>query len=343
MSDLFYENRFKRAVALPSGVWLVLCAVYITVSVGWGNLFSFLPLEIAVLFLSMILPVFLFAVWYSLSTGQSRSSYLLEELQIQGTRIDEIAANLDKLKEGAGGLSDSDMAALLAMPNDIRSLKAAQEQGLESVEKVNEAVKQNRLVGIDDMQVVRGLPERISGLVETQSRSIQGLSVKLEEVANNQAGGQGRIDFSEIRQQTALGGLLAFVLNDINVSTTRLLVKLMEKEERSREEIKDFVQGLVSAYSMGDRNVFISVLQHQLANSQERVVLLQTMAEGSPEVSADISKIIRESKEIFSLVGQFADDNILATVFDDKILKALNGVLESHFTQDGTAIKFTVS
>lgn len=342
MSENYDENRFRRSVLLPSGIWLLLCAAYISISVGWGNLFAFLPLEIAVLLLSMVLPIFLFATWHVLSKADAQAADVADELDRQGERIEEMYQALSTISETqqSGSLSASDMAALLAMPNDLRNMKTGQTDGLETL---NETLKQSRLVGGEDMQTVQALPERIAGLIEGQSRSIQGLTGKMDDLVRHQESGEGQIDFGEIRQQTALVGLITFVLNDINVSTTRLLVKLMEKEERSREEIRDFIMGLSNAYAMGDRGVFVSVMQHQLANNQERVVLLQSLAEGSSDVAADLSKIMRESKEVFSLIGQFGEENIVTALFDERTLRALNSILESHFSQEGSAIKFTVS
>lgn len=170
---------------------------------------------------------------------------------------------------------------------------------------------------------------------ESHIAGIENITDKLTSALRSEEEKAGKIGPADISQQTALLGLLNVVLNDINVSVTRLLVRLMEKEGRSKEEAKEFIQGLVNAYSVGDRDVFFAVLRHQLANNPERIVSLQALSSEFPNVSRDLSKIIRESTEIVSLIGRFDDDDIIRVLFDDTALRTLSEVLEPHFNENG--------
>jgi len=76
MSANSLDKKFQRNVTIPSVIWLALCLIYITVSVGWGNLSSFLIQELAVLVLGLTMPVAMLAV---LCTNK-RESQANEEL-----------------------------------------------------------------------------------------------------------------------------------------------------------------------------------------------------------------------------------------------------------------------
>lgn len=341
MRELFASSLFRRSVVAPGGVWFFLCIIYIYRTVGWGSLYDLLPYEIAGILLAIVMPIFFLILWFHLTTGQESSSWMTDEIHRQGQLIDEIQQNMDSLSESlgdSGKWSASDIAMLLQMPKDIVNLKDSQATGIDSlVEKLDQTTSTLR----QDLLAV--IPTDMASILDGQRKGIQDISNGLDQVLRIQGEAKSQIDFSEIRQQTALTGLINFVLNDINVSATRMLVKLMEAEERSRDEIRDFIQGLVNAYSVGDRSVFISVLQHQLAGNEERIAVLQGLSGAAPEVAADLSKIIKGAREISSMIEQFSEENMATILFDDATLRKLCGALEPHFSTDGAAIKFTVT
>ena len=121
------------------------------------------------------------------------------------------------------------------------------------------------------------------------------------------------------------------------MATTQILVLLLQKERRARKDIKDFVGGLVEAYTTGDRNVFFRVLQRQLTDVPSRVKTLQTLSTDSPELRNNISKVLREVREIMSLVGRCDRDNLVRIIFEEGELRALQQELSRHFEEDGTA------
>ncbi|MEE8392966.1 MAG: hypothetical protein V3R66_01375 [Rhodospirillales bacterium] len=203
--------------------------------------------------------------------------------------------------------------------------------------QIIEAIRESWPFSTGDIETLKAIPRDMTNAIEAQHGGIKDITDKLNEVLRNEVGTTGNIDFGDIRQQTALMGLITLVLNDINVSVTRLLVRLMEEEGRSKEEIMELIYGLINAYSAGDRDVFLYVLNHQLANSPERIGSLQSLSGKSSEVSRDLSRVQREAKEIISLIGRVGEDDIVGITFDGGALMALNDVLEPHFNLDGTA------
>jgi hypothetical protein len=328
MRQIYYDKRFWMAFVAPAGLWLVVCGLYINSSVGWSNLSEFLPFEMAVLALGVILPIVLLALWFSISMVVAYLSSMSTDVERQGELVDGLWQELNPALEtlrGSGNFSAESLAALLDLPGNAISAKENQNLVMDNLIRKLDLVAETSNAGAESLK------NNISSVLD-------GLSVRMDAVLSNQDEQKAGGAFNEIRQQTALLGLISVVLNDINVSATRVLVQLMRKEERSNEEIREFVQGLVSAYSVGDRSVFFSVLQHQLADNAERISILQVLAGESQEVADDLSKIIMETKEITSMIKKFNNENIITILFDDSVLRTLNNVLEPHFNRDGTAI-----
>jgi hypothetical protein len=344
---MFGNRLFLRIVVGPSAIWMLLCMMYVSNSIGWGLIFYLLPHEVAIMVTTFVLPVFLLVLWFFLATGQAHEAWSSDEIERQGELLDEVQQTLESLSQSLAGsakFTSGDMQVLRNIPNDIANLKVSNASSIDGIvkriEQITDKIGDGKLAGSAD---IKAISDNVAGLLETQGKETRDITIAVDQLLRNQNERKGLIDFSEIRQQTALLGLINFALNDMNVCATRLLVRLMEHEERQRDEIRDFIQGLVNAYSVGDRSVFFSVLHHQLAKNKERVVSLQTLAENAPEIAADLSKIIRGIKEITSMIEQFTRDNIATVLFDDTILRSLAGVLEPHFTLDGNPVRISVS
>lgn len=266
MRNALLENRFLATVSALSILWALIYLLFVSVFVGWGNLFDFLFYEIAVIFLSFVAPVLiLVAIWINFVTAWDNQS-IAEEIRSRGELIGDLSKKIDQ----------------------IAALTIDMGQGREVFR--------------------RGRQEK-----ETQD------------------------DSGEIGRQAALLGLLNAVLTDISLSSTRIFVRLAEMEGRSREEIKFQIQGLMGAYSAGDKEVFIRALHQGLAKNPEGIDFLRSHAGPSSGVSRDVSKVLRETGEIESIIARGEKGGIVESLFEDNAMRSLKEVLEPHFNLDGTA------
>lgn len=312
MRNVFNRKRFHLTVTAPSILWVLICFVFISVSVGWDNLFYFMPHEIAAIILSIAAPVFLFGVLFTVSRMASNEDVFAQEIHRHRSLIEKLLEKIDRAVEAMRKnwqFNADDINALKAMPGDLTGA----------------------------IEALKAIPEDITSAFEAQNTGIEDITNKLTAVLRDEEEKARKIDHRDISRQTALMGMINVVLNDISVSVTRLLVRLMEKEGRSTEEIREYIQGLLYAFSTGDKGAFFRVLHYWLANNPKRIESLKLLAAESSVVSRDLSKILREMKEVISLVGRYDQNDIVKTFFNDNALWELNEVLEPHFREDGTA------
>ena len=159
-------------------------------------------------------------------------------------------------------------------------------------------------------------------------------TIQGEQAGAGKWGGPGPDDIS---QKTALMGLVNIVLNDLSVSSTRILVRLLELENLAKDEIKNLIQGLIGAYSAGDKVVFFRILHKRLTARPEWVETLRSQADEGSALSHDLSRILRGSEEVASLIDRCDEGDIIGIIFDNNDLAALRDILASHFDADGTA------
>ena len=327
MKTIFLDKQFKSSVAMPSAVWVVLCAIYITVTVGWGNLSAFLVYELAVLIIGAILPIALLAMFFSISRSAANSNALAEQLANQSVLVEALTGKVSQISDTVD-----------ANKRSISDSKDALERTVHTVEQATtgQATAINgvlaKIESMDMSESVRGLSTKL----DEQGGGIKDLKGQVEDMLRQANDSTNTLDLGEIHQRTALLGFINVILNDMNVASTRILVRLMEAEGRQKNEIKDFIQGLVNAYSVGDRGVFFTVLQHQLSNNMERLVSLQDLVKQSPDAQRDLSKIMGEMNEISGLFQSVGDDDIAKTVCDSHVLETLNKLLGSYFNADGS-------
>ncbi len=285
LKDIVLDNRFQSTVAAPTVGWLVLFGMFISLGVGWDNLFDLLPHEIAGVFLTFFMPILFFIVIYF----------------VAGTAADVRRAANDSRRHGELIRALSDMGGLSGGAAEANDGWLA--DALDAQKSATDAINDKLTAYIEDQRAAAEKPD-----------------------------GQGPGDIS---RKTALMGLVNIVMNDLSVSSTRILVRLLELEKLSKEGIKDLIQGLIGAYSAGDKDVFFRILHQRLAAKTEWVEALRSHAGESSAVSGDLSRILRGSKEVLSLVEQCDEGDIIGIIFDDKDLKALRDILESHFDEDG--------
>ncbi len=299
--DTVQGNLFQFTVTAPTVLWLILFGLFISFGVGWDNLFDLLPHEIGAVFLSFIAPILFFIVIYIVVGTAKEVRQVADDSHHHGELIRALL-----VKTGpSGGAAERDDQWLA--------------DALDAQKSAADAMT-------DIVNAHRALSEDIN---DKLTAYIQG-----EQAGAGKSGGPGPDDIS---QTTALMGLVNIVLNDLSVSSTRILVRLLELENLSKEEIKDLMQGLIGAYSAGDKDVFFRILHQQLAAKPECVDTLRSHTGEGSAVSRDLSRILRGSKEVFSLVERCDEGDIIGIVFDNNDLKALRDILASHFVADGTA------
>ncbi|MEE9545635.1 MAG: hypothetical protein V3V55_08625 [Rhodospirillales bacterium] len=298
-TDLNIKPILRSANAL-SIVWVLICLGYISYNVGWENLSYLLPHEIAGMVLGIISPVFIFIILSFVSKVARNERKVAEEMLRHGDLIKDISGKIGKIAD---------------------------------------ETRKNGKFLIEDLEAHKAISGDVVNAIESQNAGMEDITNKLSMVIKSDQKKLERIDPKDVNQLSALVGLINMALTDISVSATQLLVQLMEEGQRDKREIKEFVSGLVDAYSTGDKNVFFRALKQQLADNPTRVKALQSLSGSSPEVRRDIAKILKEMREIISLVNRCDKDNLIRIVFEGGDVWALHEALKPHFKMDGTAAK----
>lgn len=310
MRNLFQERRFQLSFIAPSILWVLICIIYISVFVGWGNLFDFLPHEFAAIILSIVTPIFLFGVLFIVFRMSANEDQISDEIHRHRTSIEDLSAKVEQIVEAMREnwqFNVNDIDALKRIPEDLTGA----------------------------IEALKAIPGDMTSAMKTHNAGIEDITNRLADVLRKEEEKSAKIDVGDITRHAALMGLINMVLNDISVTVTRMLVRLLEYDGRTREEIKEFVQGLVNAYSAGDKDAFFHAFHFWLVGKPERIEALRSMIGESPEVSVDLSKILREIEEIITLVERCDEHDIAKIVFDDNALRKLSEVLKPHFNLEG--------
>jgi hypothetical protein len=289
-----------RSANVRSIVWVLICLVYISYNVGWENLLYLMPHEIAAMVIGIISPIFIFIILSFISKAAGNERKAAEEMLRHGDLIKDISGKIGEI--------------------------------------TNETRENGKFL-IKELEARKAISGEVVNAIENQNTGMEDIANKLSVVIKSDREKLDRIDPKDVNQLSALIGLINMVLADISVSATQLLVQLMEEGRRDKREIKEFVSGLVEAYSTGDKNVFFRALKQQLADNPTRVKALQSLSGSSPEVRRDIARILKEMREIITLVNRCDKDNLIRIVFEGGDVWALHEVLKPHFKMDGTAAK----
>ena len=301
LEDIVQENRFQFIVAALTVLWIIFFGIFISYGVGWGNLFDLLPHEIGAVFLTFVAPIlFLIVIYIAVGTAEEVRR-VADDSRRQGVLI---RALLDETGPSGGAAKRDD----------------------QWLDDALGAQKSATAAMTDILNANRALSEDIN---DKLTAYIQG-----ELAGAGKSDGPGPADIS---QTTALMVLVNIVLNDLSVSSTRILVRLLELENLSKEEIKDLMQGLIGAYSAGDKDVFFRILHIRLAAQPEWIDTLRSIAGESSAISRDLSRILKGSKEVLSQVERSNGGDIIGIIFNDNDLKALRDILASNFDSEGIA------
>ncbi|HIJ93707.1 MAG TPA: hypothetical protein HPP84_10110 [Rhodospirillaceae bacterium] len=337
-----------------------------------------MPHEIAAMVIGIISPIFIFIILSFISKAAGNERKAAEEMLRHGDLIKDISGKIGEITNETrenGKFLIKELEARKAISRDVVNAIENQNAGMEDIaNKLSMAIKgereeleaykaisgevvnaiENQNTGMEDianklsmaikgereeLEAYKAISGEVVNAIENQNTGMEDIANKLSVVIKSDREKLDRIDPKDVNQLSALIGLINMVLADISVSATQLLVQLMEEGRRDKREIKEFVSGLVEAYSTGDKNVFFRALKQQLADNPTRVKALQSLSGSSPEVRRDIARILKEMREIITLVNRCDKDNLIRIVFEGGDVWALHEVLKPHFKMDGTAAK----
>jgi hypothetical protein len=139
-----------------------------------------------------------------------------------------------------------------------------------------------------------------------------------------------------IDRMRALAEVLGLALNDLSMTATQVLTQHLNAAHGDRDGTRKFISTLTTAYFAGDKNVFFRSLVQEAVNRSEQ---LRRCAEDTESVRQQISKILREAREIRSLVAACDPNDLVRIVFEDGELWALEKALTEHFLIDGSPVR----
>lgn len=338
LSDIRIKNGIQAAAAVLMIVWPVLFAAFFAFAVGWRNLSDLLPHEIAAVLMAFLMPVFLFAVLFAVSGMSADAETVAERIRLHGEAMRVLSEKIDRIPRPAEKDDRWLVEALDAQKAATRDIAGAiaaiggQRVLIADIDGKLADLLRREQARAEDAKAEKAKAEAEKIKAEAEQARTRAEKARAEDAAKAEA------DKSRnIAEQAALMGLINLVMNDVSISVTRVLVRLMETEQRSKEEIQDAIQGLVGAFSAGDKDVFFRLLHQRLVARPEWIESLRSQAAQSPALSRDLAKIVNGGREIASLVGRCNDGDIIADVFGETALKALGETLESHIEAGGSA------
>ena len=292
----------KSVHAALAGLWLVLCAFYVSRNVGWANLFSLLPHEFFGVVMAALLPVLLLLLLALM--GRVAGSMAV------------IQAVVTDIRERDGGSTEF-LAMMSRFQHDSRETAAALIEAQTGASRMlADATRESRDGIVAELRVQGVLAKDSgSGLVPAEDGSMT--------------------PAMRIERMRALAELINLALNDLSMTATQLLMAILKADELDREEMRKFISTLTDAYFSGDKNVFFRSLALEL---ETRLPTLLRLAGESDLVRNRVSKILREARQVKDLMGQCDPEDLIRIVFEDGDLWVLEKALLGHFDRDGTLL-----
>ncbi len=350
----------KRLMAWGAALWLAFCLAYITIYNGWKNLFSLLPHEFFIVLLIIAFPIGLAAIlimiarivtnvetmkseMVALAQRDARSDEPMIQLaQLFREHRDAVAAQTEAATQLIQTARDSlalpaprpeadtgeTMALLAQLFREHRDAVAAQlEAQTAATAQLVQASRDSRDGIVDELRSQRVLSQEIT---HELSHLAQSRAIAPPVAADPVPDPSQRID-----RMRALAEILGLALNDLSMTATQVLTEHLNAAHGDKEGTRKFITTLTTAYFAGDKNVFFRSLVHEVVNSAEQ---LRRCAADTDIVRQQISKILREAREIRALVSACDPNDLVRIVFEDGELWALEKALAEHFAIDGTAI-----
>jgi len=229
------------------------------VYVGWGNLFSLLPHEIAGYILGVLMPILAVSVFFFVAPREDPSlAAVVEETRRHRSNVEVLSGSVARVVD-----EDRDSRRTIAEKLDgLAETLSVHRQALDGVLESR---------GVTSAQVAQALVT-LKGAIDDVAGKVGMIHRRVEQS-----------EPSEVDRHAAVIGVIDALLNDVSVAATGIVVRLMEAERQPKRDIRAFVQGLVNAYASGDKHVFFRVLNSRLAESPERMALLREQVSASPE------------------------------------------------------------
>jgi hypothetical protein len=354
-----------RIVLACSAIWFIMSVVYITIFNGWKNVFTMLPHEFFLVLLAIGLPIALMALIVMLARIVTSVDSMKSDITALSHREDvssegAVAMLADLFREHREAIAAQvaaqveATAQLVQMNRDVRALAPpARESGAdEPMALLAQLFREHREVVAAQLeaqtsataqlvQVTRDSRDGIVDELRSQRVLSQEITQELSHIAQSRniapaVPADPVLDPSQrIDRMRALAEVLGLALNDLSMTATQLLTEHLNTAHGDREKTRQFISTLTNAYFAGDKNVFFRSLVQEVVNHADQ---LRQCAAAAENVRQQISKILREAREIRSLVEACDPNDLVRIVFEDGELWALEKALAEHFLIDGMLI-----
>ena len=289
-------------------LWVAFCAIYLTTYNGWNNIFSLLPHEFFIILVTIAFPIILLvflAVMAKIATN-------VEDLKSEMTSL----AQQDRQRQ-----DNTDLLTELLQEHHkaITALLAAQAEATAQIVQVTRDSRDGIVAELRSQTVISTeMNKGLSVIAENQSAAPVGDPV----------GGTAQ----RIERMHALAEVLGFALNDLSMTATQLLTELLDSAHGDKDATRKFIATLTNAYFAGDKNVFFRCLAKEVTTNPDT---LQQIADDNDQVRQQISKVLREAREVESLVNACDPNDLVRIVFEDGDLWAMEKALAKKFSVDG--------
>ncbi|RAU22740.1 chemotaxis protein [Paramagnetospirillum kuznetsovii] len=352
-------NPASRTALIGAIIWTALSIVYLTIFNGWKNLFTMLPHEFFIVLLSIALPIGLTVLILMLS----RIVKSVDTLKSEVTNLSRndvpsegsVALLADLLREHRTAIAAQAEATadLVRLNQDGRALAApAQTSGTDDAmtllaqlfrehrEAVAAQLEAQASATAQLVQVTRDSRDGIVDELRSQRVLSQEITQELSQIAQSRnvapvPPAPGLDPSQRIDRMRALAEVLGLALNDLSMTATQVLTQHLNAAHGDRDGTRKFISTLTTAYFAGDKNVFFRSLAQEAVNRPEQ---LRRCAEDTDNIRQQISKILREAREIRSLVAACDPNDLVRIVFEDGELWALEKALTEHFLIDGSPV-----
>ncbi len=355
-------NSSTRVLWACSIAWLVLSVVYITIFNGWKNVFTMLPHEFFIVLLAITLPIALMVLIVLLARIVSSVDTMKSEITALSQRdvasegaVTMLADLFREHREAIAAQVAAQVEAtaqLVQMNQDVRALAAPRHDAGtdDSMALLAQLFREHREAVAGQLeaqvsataqlvQVTRDSSDGIVDELRSQRVLSQEITQELSHIAQSRSVAPTTapvLDPSQrIDRMRALAEVLGLALNDLSMTATQLLTEHLNAALGDREGTRKFIASLTNAYFSGDKNVFFRSLVHEAVSRPDQ---LRQCAADAENVRQQISKILREAREIRSLVAACDPNDLVRIVFEDGELWGLEKALAEHFHIDGTPI-----
>ena len=304
MGNFFKFKSFTQSVTIPSVAWMVIWAVYVSYNVGWGNMFTLLPSEIAVSVLVGVTPMIVLSALFVFVSMMRRLEELSRVVESHGDGMNAFAAQMtEALHESTESREElrEDMRTL----NDLTaSMSEAVEQARTSQEAVVSGLEiQQRLAEriADAIDGQTGGFDRVVDAVHGERDSVVEVARQIGNIMETQGGRMGE----------GLGGLSGQVgelLNHVREANTAVLADLNEHKELT-SQVKHAIENQAAGMDLmlqaaGEEGVAAPSVEHVSAMApmlgeilEQNKAAIAGQASGMETVKELLAEMLKETRE----------------------------------------------